>query len=614
MEYPHRCIIKVENIFGENDVHITLNSGITVLVGANGLGKTQTLKALRNHLRSEYGEDKVRYLSSNRIGLMEQYRSKINRFTYSANDFNFGGKDEKAFRHKIETATGDFFTLDDKKDVYIKVAERLSALFKRQMYLRWDSGNLTVFFEKTESQGEYSVVAEASGLVNIISILSALYDNEVQFLLIDEPEVSLHPQLQSYILRELQIAANQFDKTVILSTHSASMIPFEEVGSISNFVFFAEGGTPKQIASDAPELANKRLGEFVLRMSQIYKEGLFAKRVLFVEGSSDLIICKFLLQKLNLNADVAGTQIIPVDGKGQFPAVVKLFRLIGKEIYILTDLDAFTDDNAVIDLFSSLPKAVTIANEHGMSTFSEIVRNIKSTINQSISEEHFHELQKIYETHPYWVNKDKDLETDKAIRRAVIASLFSSSDAEISDWPSYSDWKQLKVRLNTLFDDFEKLGCHILRRGALESYYMYSPNDVYSEKPSSAVNEVSKLQDDNPEDINQQYSDVIRALKSVSELSVIDEGYAVKKELLSELALVLEVVAHSPDTKDLYAAVKLVKGNSQSLFDYSIVTENEKKGIKVDINSKILNVVGFPFKVFPGDNVNDIVSKNVLMG
>lgn len=71
-------------------------------------------------------------------------------------------------RHEIETASGDFFTLDDRKDVYIKVAERLSVLFKRQIFIRWGAGNMKVFFGKSGSNSEYSVAVEASGLVNII--------------------------------------------------------------------------------------------------------------------------------------------------------------------------------------------------------------------------------------------------------------------------------------------------------------------------------------------------------------------------------------------------------------------------------------------------------------
>ena len=54
--------------------------------------------------------------------------------------------------------------------------------------------------------------------------MAALFDEVVEVLLIDEPEVSLHPQLQSYLLREMKSAAKRYNKTIIISTHSAEMI------------------------------------------------------------------------------------------------------------------------------------------------------------------------------------------------------------------------------------------------------------------------------------------------------------------------------------------------------------------------------------------------------
>lgn len=229
MNYPYTIKLNVNKIFEDNEVDITLYSGLTTFVGTNGSGKTQTLKVLRDKLKSTLGKEKVRYLSSNRLGTMEQYRSKINQYNYDTNDYSVGDQKAKEARHEIETASGDFFTLDDRKDVYIKVAERLSVLFNRQIYIRWDAGKMKVFFEKTGNENEYSVTAEASGLVNIISILAALFDETVEILLIDEPEVSLHPQLQSYLLREIQNAVKKYRKTVIISTHSAEMIQLTSV-------------------------------------------------------------------------------------------------------------------------------------------------------------------------------------------------------------------------------------------------------------------------------------------------------------------------------------------------------------------------------------------------
>lgn len=115
MEYPKELRFKVNNIFGSEDITITLYSGLTTFVGANGSGKTQTLKALRDYLKRQVGQDKVRYLSSNRIGAMEQYRSKVDQYRYTADSYSVGDQEAKKVRHEIETASGDFFTLDDLK-------------------------------------------------------------------------------------------------------------------------------------------------------------------------------------------------------------------------------------------------------------------------------------------------------------------------------------------------------------------------------------------------------------------------------------------------------------------------------------------------------------------
>jgi predicted ATP-dependent endonuclease of OLD family len=119
-----------------------------------------------------------------------------------------GGKYYSHYRHQAETAYGDFHTLSLKPELQIKVSARLQALFKRDMYIDWDAGNLKVKFKRLDWAGQsYSFAREASGLLNIVVILAALYDDEVGILLLDEPEISLHPQYQSFLLREIQSVA-----------------------------------------------------------------------------------------------------------------------------------------------------------------------------------------------------------------------------------------------------------------------------------------------------------------------------------------------------------------------------------------------------------------------
>ena len=74
---------------------------------------------------------------------------------------------------------------------------------------------LKVFFARIDSDSSesYSSAREASGLLHLVSILAALYDDEVGCLLIDEPEVSLHPQLQAFLLEEIKKVAGRNNET-----------------------------------------------------------------------------------------------------------------------------------------------------------------------------------------------------------------------------------------------------------------------------------------------------------------------------------------------------------------------------------------------------------------
>ena len=610
MEYPHTLHFNVEKIFGNQEVQITLYSGLTILVGTNASGKTQTLKKIRDIMKSELGGNKVRYLSSNRIGNMEQYRSKTNQYSYTIDDYILGDQATKRARLQIETASGDFFAMDERKDVFIKVSERLSVLFNRNIFIRWDAGHMKVFFGKTDSEQEYSVAAEASGLVNVISILAALFDEVVEVLLIDEPEVSLHPQLQSYLLREMKSAAKRYNKTIIISTHSAEMIELNTASELCNFVFFRKDALPKQISPDTPELNNVKLKEFLLRMSLIYSEGFFAKKVMLIEGSSDMILCRYLCNRLNLNLDVAGSQIIPIEGKGQFPVITKLFRLIGKEVCVLTDLDGFTDDNNIVNLFAVLPEAIQIANDYGNRDLQSMIRDIKTKIDELVQSQK-ENMVMIYNQHPYWVNRDPEAEDDKIIRRALVAQLFTVSADELATWPDSHEWTSLKKRINVLFDILENLGCFILRRGAVESYYAFSPNTTLNGKPSAAANEVSYWEEKSNEQIYAQFSDIVRSLQFAAFDKTVDESFAVKKELLSELALILGILPQVSTEKELLSCIKQAKGSAESLFDYRIINDSKRLGVEVSLKSEIIDVDGFPFKAFVGDNVNILIDERI---
>jgi len=63
--------------------------------------------------------------------------------------------------------------------------------------------------------------------------------------------------------------------------------------------------------------------------------------------------------------------------------------------------------------------------------------------------------------------------------------------------------------------------------------------------------------------------------------------------------------------EEIYSAIKQAKNNAASLFEYTIVEKEERRGVRVGMKSIILKVKGFPFEIYVGDNVNEIVELNI---
>ena len=276
-----------------------------------------------------------------------------------------------ARRHKAETVLGDFASLSERPDIFVKVQERLRQLFFRHIRLVWDGGNLQIFFERADvTAQEYSSAREASGLLNLVATLAALYDDEVGCLLIDEPEVSLHHQLQSFLYQEMLKVAGDPDvdgkKLIIISTHSTAFIHLQTVDDLASIVFCSDVyEAPVQVDPSIEEFKNRKIMTLLSRMGQDYKLSLFCKRPLIVEGMSDQIICSAINRRLDLNAEASGSHILPVTGKGQMPTVIKLMRILGKTPVVLADADGLADGLDLASSFTSLDEANAAVTGYG---------------------------------------------------------------------------------------------------------------------------------------------------------------------------------------------------------------------------------------------------------
>jgi hypothetical protein len=321
-------------LYGGNPISVTLYGGLTVLLGPNGVGKTQALKRIREAiskaLPDSFGNRRVivRYLAAGRSAPLEHFRASLLEPGSNYGQAVIGNQGQTARRHQIESVTGDYLALVDRPDLRIKVEARLQALFGKRLALQWSQQGLVVQFV---SEGEgYSASTEASGVIQLAALLAALHDDEVAALCIDEPEISLHPQWQSFLLEEMKSVAGDplsdgTKKLIVLSTHAREMVIFRQLSDISNSVFFTSPDIPPvQIAATDGILESKILLRVFARVAPSQRDAFFAKTILLVEGPSDEIIATSLASRLGISLGSSSTQIVAVMGKDELVEIAKL--------------------------------------------------------------------------------------------------------------------------------------------------------------------------------------------------------------------------------------------------------------------------------------------------
>ncbi len=615
LNFPISIKANVNSHNGNFSREIELQGGLTVLIGPNGGGKTHLLRGLKQPLASIVLGKKVRFLSAGRMGLLEQYRSDYDgqRGHPNYENASFGSKRDTSRRHQTETLNGDFQTLSERADILIKVQERLRKLFKRDLIIEWDAGTLKVVFARLDSTSKpYSSGREASGLLHLVGILAALYDDEVGALLIDEPEVSLHPQLQSFLLNEITTAAGHpseggYKKIVIMATHSTEMLRITKPSDLTSLIFCHDlDKPPVQLNPSNEQLKNRKLQALIARLGQEHKLSLFCRRPLLVEGPSDVMIASFISNKLELHLEAAGSQLLPVIGKGQMPVVAKFMRLIGKNPVVLADADAFTDDMDLVQCFlASSPAADASASKLGAPSAIKLASSTYSDFCSFVGP-NWGDISKLAERHPYYVNAEESVD-EKVKRRSAFCTLMSLDGSDLKGLTNGDKWSSLKDRLEVVLRLLEESGCFILRKGAIESYYQAS--DIYTSegKPTAAVDEIEFLDQIPIAEIREKLGDLVRCIEYASDGKRIDEAESLRDILLSIAAPAAARLSanEKTTTQDINILAKTILGERANIFKCSVGGGK----LTIDIESKILNVKDFPVTIDKNDDVVKIIER-----
>ena len=297
--------VKIPFLWGKASFTKCLWTNINLIVGPNGSGKTLLAQELKNQF-GQAGYD-VTFLKSERTE-QEKLLSTL--------------KENSAIREKIESV--------------------LSNMFGKAIRFEEKSDGTFVPIVVNKSRGvEYNLKeGECHGLREILTLLVALYSCNTKVLILDEPELHLHPQFQLFFMNEIRrVSEEEPERIFFLITHSPYFIDLRFAEDLLGVVVCHVNRVPTYIdyLSDKDEMLFRR---FLPRFNTYHKQFFFSDNQIFVEGYTDQQMFTNLLCAVNNKSGTAGTGIIDVGGKDELGVFFKVCSLLGTDGRIITDLDS----------------------------------------------------------------------------------------------------------------------------------------------------------------------------------------------------------------------------------------------------------------------------------
>ena len=317
---------------------------INYLVGPNGSGKSRFAAELLKQLNKR--PTGARLLGTDRLREMADPGS-IGRYFGDSLRSGFAKSHFDALREAGAEGSGidTILLLEDRMDLRIRIEATLSHLFGRDVILEWDSGMLVPKAVRREGGESYRLDRdECHGIKELFVLLTHLYDHRHGYLIIDEPELNLHPQYQAYFIEEVRkVAGTPGDppckKVVFLITHSPFILDIRSDEDIRSVISFdLDYSVPRQVASISPGVSSALVATG--RLNAHHKQLFFSDNPVFVEGHHDVLMVEALMEARGVSAAAAGSCVIDCGGANEVNHYLKLCQSLGKVAHFVYDLDS----------------------------------------------------------------------------------------------------------------------------------------------------------------------------------------------------------------------------------------------------------------------------------
>ncbi len=371
-------------------------SGLTIITGANNSGKTTIIEAIRAFndndspsfsegkrnpqtkgvieltLRDE--TDKLYTITSTTTGgssTVQNEKYTLKSYVLQSRraiDYEFGRNQQNkdryiTFSQKLEVnrkpSLTNFeiriFQIEKEKDAFDKILSKILGDSFQWTIEQRDNGNY--YIKYINGSLTHSSEGVGDGIWSIFTICAALFDaSPKSAIVIDEPELSLHPALQKRLMSLLLEYSKNFQ--IIISTHSPYFISWPAITNGAQLIRVTKEETNSKCycISDNSRKFFKGISH---DMNNPHTLGIEANEAFFledsiilVEGQEDVVIFKKIADDLEikLKGDFFGWG---VGGAPKMKAFLTLFKDLGyKHVVAILDADKSKEATKLKEEFS----------------------------------------------------------------------------------------------------------------------------------------------------------------------------------------------------------------------------------------------------------------------
>ena len=294
--------------------------------------------------------------------------------------------------------------------------------------------------------------------------INSIPNPNIHIIFIEEPEVHLHPQMQTLFIRHIRQYIQQktgWNVQIIITTHSSHIISESIFSQIRYFNQIDDKIVVKNLAELDIDLSDHK---FLIQQMTLQKcDIFFADKVILIEGTVERLLLPLMIKKFDKeNGTLLNNQYISIIEVGGYYAhkYEKILEFIEVKTLIITDIDCIDNTGKKVPVQNEfftcnpclrnwIPKKEKINDLLSLTQTEKIINNI--CVTYQICESSSNKCGRSFEEAFILANIDV-FSNDKTCKNLAYYSIFKNKTKETLKNDSYIIANKIKSKPDFAFD------------------------------------------------------------------------------------------------------------------------------------------------------------------